>query len=615
VDSNDLIILLGVIAMPAGFLAAVALVGWGYRRSLARSMTRSAAIPSFATTPALSPPSLSARECLSVRQIYPDDVAPAPESVENEVADARDTTRKVRNAYLSAALVYATVTNSALVAAVQATGLPFDVAITIAYLVLASEIVIVIWSFRHESRLRFAILGAYVLTGVVLALVLVARSRIMLLPVLSTTFALHPVAGLLLLLARRLQPLLIALVAVSLFVAIGAGIVGLFFPDASIADARPWVVAAGIANQALGVIIFGWLLRRRSVAGPIAALAAIAGVGIVAEKLLGPGHLLAAALYGLPLNVLWVFVVWSIFKLFVWLQDSKMLPGEVLHSHLCWGWLTAYLMLLAVYGTAFFGNAGWLTWALIGAFLCHLVVLHTLLVRIRADRGRKSAKRLLLLRVFGSSDKRERLLDVLEDSWRRLGRIDLITGTDLAWRSLGSTMLEAFLLRRVDDQFLKTSDEVDLRLKRLRSEVEGDLRFPVNSMNCYIGAWQTAVMRLASNADAVLVDLRGFNRKNEGCTFEINYLVHRVSLRRCVFLVDRTTDMHSLKDVAQSAWATLPPDSPNARDAKPELLVLNFETRSREATDALFPVLLRAALVPSRRDCQARTESRIEGRV
>jgi hypothetical protein len=399
-----------------------------------------------------------------------------------------------------------------------------------------------------------------------------------------------------LLLARRLQPLLIALVAVLLFVAIGAGIVGWVFPDASITDARPWVLVAGIVNQVLGIIIFGWLLRRRAVAWPIAALAAIAGIGIVAEKLLGRGHLLATALYGLPLNVLWVFAVWLIFKLFVWLQDSKMLPGEVLHSHLCWGWLTAYLILLAVHGTAFFGNAGWLTWALIGAFLCYLVVLHTLLVRTRADRVGKSAKRLLLLRVFGSADKRERLLDVLEDTWRRLGRIDLITGTDLAWRSLGSSMLEAFLLRRVDDQFLKTSDEVDLRLTRLRSEVEGDLRFPVNSINCYVGAWQTAVMRLASNADAVLADLRGFSRTNEGCRFEINYLVQHVRLRRCVFLVDRTTDMPSLEDVAQSAWTALPPDSPNAQDSKPELIALNFETRSREATTALFSLLLRAAL-------------------
>jgi hypothetical protein len=285
-----------------------------------------------------------------------------------------------------------------------------------------------------------------------------------------------------------------------------------------------------------------------------------------------------------------------IFKLFVWLQDSKMLPGEVLHSHLCWGWLTAYLMLLAVHGTAFFGNAGWLTWALIGAFLCYLVVLHVLLVRIRTERARKPAKRLLLLRVFGSAEKREKLLDVLEDTWRRLGRIDLITGTDLAWRSLGSSMLEAFLLRRVDDQFLKTSDEVDRRLKRLRSEVEGDLRFPVNSVNCYIGAWQTAMMRLALDADAVLVDLRGFNRANEGCTFEIHYLVRYVNLRRCVFLVDRTTDMQSLEDVAQSAWATLPAESPNAQNSEPELVLLNFEISERDATDALFSLLLRAAL-------------------
>lgn len=69
---------------------------------------------------------------------------------------------------------------------------------------------------------------------------------------------------------------------------------------------------------------------------------------------------------------------------------------------------------------------------------------------------------------------------MLNDTWRN----DLITGTDLTMRGLTSTALEAFLLRRLDDQFLKTRDEVDLRLKRLRSELEGDVRFPVKSINC-----------------------------------------------------------------------------------------------------------------------------------
>jgi hypothetical protein len=207
----------------------------------------------------------------------------------------------------------------------------------------------------------------------------------------------------------------------------------------------------------------------------------------------------------------------------------------------------------------------------------------------------KPGKRLLLLRVFGSADKRERLLDALDDTWRRIGRIDLITGTDLAMRGLASTMLEAFLLRRLDDQFLKTSDEVDLRLERLRSELEGDARFPVNSINCYASAWQSAVMRLASTAHAILLDLRGFNRTNEGCAFELAYLVQHTTLHRSVLLVDSTTDMKSLEDVAQSAWTSLPPDSPNAQEQRPELIALNFETRSETATPALFLLLLRAA--------------------
>src|SRR6266567_1632130 len=51
-------------------------------------------------------------------------------------------------------------------------------------------------------------------------------------------------------------------------------------------------------------------------------------------------------------NVLQVFFVWLVFKMFVQLQHRSFLPAQVLHSHLCWGFLTFYYWLSACLGIA-----------------------------------------------------------------------------------------------------------------------------------------------------------------------------------------------------------------------------------------------------------------------
>jgi len=532
---------------------------------------------------------------LVVRLMHPADVRPDRASIEDEAAIASEMTLQFRRAHVAAAVVYSVIANTAFFLAQRTTTMPLDVGLTIVFLLFAPEIFITIWFFSYNLRMRLWVLLGYSLAGLFLAALLAHQSRLKLMPILFPMYALYPIAGALLLLVKRLQPLLIVLVAILLFETIGVVILMLVAPPLNINEARPWVFAAGVANLVLGVIIFGWLLRRRSIAGPIIALAAVAGLGITADKLLGPDQLIGAIMLGLPLNTLQVFVVWLVFKGFVWLQDRNMLPAEVLHSHLCWGWLTCYLIIIAVNSTPFSGDATWLPWSLAGAFLCYLAVLHTLLRRIRAKHIGKLGKRLLLLRVFGNAQKRERLLDMLDDTWRRIGQVDLITGTDLAMRGLASITLEAFLMRRLDGEFLKTSDEVDRRLESLRCEIEGDLRFPVNSINCYANAWQSAVTKLALSTDAVLLDLRGFTRNNEGCVFELTYVVQHVALRHCVMLVDQTTDIECLRDVAQSAWATIPLGCPNAQERTPEIFTLKLETMSRATRRALLFLLLRAS--------------------
>jgi hypothetical protein len=602
-DNIDLVLVLGVLAVPTGLLAAVSITAWGYRRSLARSMSRSSAGAEFSAADVRLDQAPSRGRDLIVRLIEPRDVRPESVSVEDEAAGAAELTRQFRVAHVAAVVTYSVIANTAFLLAQRTTTMPFDVGVTIFFLLVAPEILIIIGFFSYSVKIRLSVLVAYALAGFVLAAILANQSRLKLLPILFPIYALYPIAGVFLLLMKRLQPLLIMMVAVLLFQLIGAAIVIWFSPALNISQARPWVFAAGFVNVVLGVIIFGWLLRHRSVIGPVIALAALAGLGIIADKVLWPDQLIGAMMLGVPLNILQVLIVWLIFKGFVRLQDRSMLTTELLHSHLCCGWLTCYLTILAFNSAPFSGDAAWLPWTLAGAFLCYVAVLHISLRRIRAQRIGQPGKRLLLLRVFGNAEKRERLLDLLDDTWRRIGRVDLITGLDLAMRGLASITLEAFLLRRLDGEFLKTRDEVDLRLENLRCQIEGDLRFPVNSVNCYANAWQHAVTRLASSSDAVLLDLRGFTRTNEGCVFELTYLIRHIALRHCLMLVDCTTDMSSLQKVAQAAWASLPVDSPNAQEPTPEILTLKLEKLSGVAMRALFLLLLRAA---SRTPCAER---------
>jgi hypothetical protein len=555
-------------------------------------MARRASAAGFSVeSVAMQIPTLKTR--LTLRQFHPAEVKPGSVAEAQDATSATNLSRKVHRAYITASIAYVAIANTSFLLAERKSAFPLDVGVTIVFFLMFPEILLVFWFWKRDLTTRLAAVAGYVFAGALLALFLASKSRIQLLRILYVD-GVYPSAGVLLLFFKRLQPLLVGLMALLLYELLGLGILLWWDAPWDLTSARPWTVALGFFNLVAGVMIFGWILRSRRVIIPALVLLALIAVGLAADRVFGWQRLFGAYMYGLPANVLQVSIVWLIFKGFVWLQDRKLLSAQVLHAHLCWAWFTLCLMTFAGYGTTFFGNAPWLPWSVGAAFLCYATLLHALLWRIRSAHTNIPGKRLLLLRVFGSPQKREWLLDSLDDTWRRIGTVDLITGTDVAMRGLASTALEAFLLRRLDDQFLKTPDDVDRRLKRLRSDLQGDVRFPLNSLNCYASAWQTAVTRLALAADAILLDLRGFTRGHQGCTFELTFLVHHTDLHRTLLLVDSTTDMKSLEEVAHSAWRTLPLDSPNAGRPNPELMVLKLEGPSDTAIDALFSLLLRA---------------------
>jgi hypothetical protein len=127
----------------------------------------------------------------------------------------------------------------------------------------------------------------------------------------------------------------------------------------------------------------------------------------------------------------------------------------------------------------------------------------------------------------------------------------------------------------------------------LRSAIQGDARYPINDVYCHGDSWQLAVQQLAPEADAVLMDLRGFTRRNRGCVFELTELVRTVPLDRVVLLADRTTDLVAVEEIAGAAWRQR---AEVDEAAQATVTVLRFTGGRRQDADALFGMLLEAAV-------------------
>jgi hypothetical protein len=221
-------------------------------------------------------------------------------------------------------------------------------------------------------------------------------------------------------------------------------------------------------------------------------------------------------------------------------------------------------------------------WGVVIALALHMLTLHLLMIRIYLRREPLTTKRLLLLRVFGRPNEREDLLDDLDDTWRRIGAVDLLAASDVASRTLESRMLEAFLLRRGRDQFLRTEAEVHQRIEQRSSRIEGDARYPVDPFFCHESVWWAAFIGLAEKTTVVMMDVRGFTTDKQGCVRELAYLLQH-PLRQVVFIADAFSDLPALDQMARTAGV------------KEDLTVLEFSKRSNEDRHALFELLLNAA--------------------
>lgn len=198
--------------------------------------------------------------------------------------------------------------------------------------------------------------------------------------------------------------------------------------------------------------------------------------------------------------------------------------------------------------------------------------------------------RLLLLRVFGSRRRSEKLFDVLTARWRYYGSVQMIAGTDLASSKLEPHEFLDFLRGRLTRYFISDDDQLERRLEQIDVLPDFDRRFRVTEFFCFDDTWRLALRRLIHRCDRVLMDLRGFSPNHAGCVFELQTLINDVSPDRVLLLVDSSTDLPYLRQVLADACHHIVSGSANTnRDTIP-LRVLQMQGRVTQGVRRILEV-------------------------
>jgi hypothetical protein len=239
--------------------------------------------------------------------------------------------------------------------------------------------------------------------------------------------------------------------------------------------------------------------------------------------------------------------------------------------------------------TLSFEGWAWVFTGLAAFASCKLVALQGYRwLRQEPDRGIT----LLLLRVFSLGRRSERLFDALSKAWLRVGSITMIAGPDLVASTVEPHEFLEFVGGGLSHRFVRDDADLERRMRAMARGPDPDGRYRVNEFLCYADTWQQTMKRLASGADAVLMDLRSFAPDNQGCLYEIEQLVAGVDLRRVLLIVDETTDRVFLEGALHAAWERVATQWSAARHAVPQVRVLHLDGEEGKGLRVLLKLLL-----------------------
>jgi hypothetical protein len=197
--------------------------------------------------------------------------------------------------------------------------------------------------------------------------------------------------------------------------------------------------------------------------------------------------------------------------------------------------------------------------------------------------------------VFSLGRRSARLFNAFGKLWRHDGSIRLIAGPDLATSTVEPYEFLDFLSGKLGRRFIDGPETLTLRLAEADSQRDFDRRYRVSDFFCHDDSWQMVLGRLARDSHAVLMDLRGFSRANQGCLFEIGELLDVVPLDRIVFVVDASTDEAFLREALAQSWSSIAAESPNRDLTAPSVGLFRFSGRGEGDVASLVATVAAAA--------------------
>lgn len=579
----------------AAHLAALAVASllfgayWLFRRYYIRALQR--AMYSPADGPAVVAPATATSGASSLVLRWVDAGAWAARS-EPAAAAAWREAAAARTAYMVSGAFLVVLAFLVIYAGLRHNGYLWRGAVVVAFLNTFVGLILVLIFVRPTWRVSLLTITAWVATYFGLTVGVVETSWTTAAAVLTSNVLVTMSLPSLIILpfaSRAMRPLVVAFIPFLTLLATVATAMALVFDLLDLTlTGRP--TARAVVGGALAAVFgMGLVVHqiRRGVR-PAFVVIWLAGLTAAALALWRTGHMLAATALGVFTHGLFVLVTWSLMRLFLRLKRRGCAPSETLHYIGCCALFSMHAAIAA--------QPSWARLPLpASALLAALVVLYVLLGR--HPQPREARQRMLFLRVFGQTPVRSWLMDLLDDTWRRIGRIDTVVGLDLALHTLNALALEDFLRGRIHRQFVKHAFEVPERVASLPSRRSVDRRYPLNELHCLPDSWQPVVRALLQQADVVLIDVRGLRAENHGALFELDLAVRIVPLQRLVLIADPHTERTLVERVVHAAWSAGENGRPTP-PAAPELVVWVVTRFSHVVAQGITNAVFAAARTP-----------------
>ncbi|HIP68687.1 MAG TPA: hypothetical protein EYH06_08870 [Chromatiales bacterium] len=362
-----------------------------------------------------------------------------------------------------------------------------------------------------------------------------------------------------------------------LFVNLPASVLFLSFLYYRIRSVGPLVLAfmvAGVTGAFLLIQFAGSsdnLLRSISAAGNI--------FGLGATTLFVLMHVIGFVIFSL--------LGWYLLKLLGRRYREKRLSDQSLNLDALW---LTFAVVQSI--TLVFEGWAWIFTGLVAFAFYKIVTLTGFAQRRKKAVNDTHYPMLLLLRVFALGRRSEKFFDGFSKLWRQAGSIDMIAGPDLVTTAVEPHEFLDFVSGKMSRQFVKDERDLEQRISALDKKPDPDQRLRVNEFFCHDDTWQMTMLKLATESDAILMDLRSFSQHNQGCLYELEQLLNQIDLDRIVFMVDQTTDLRFLEDSIQALWKNVDSKSPNLKVASPVLHLFHAKNQNRRTVKSLIIMLL-----------------------